>query len=331
MKKHANLSIFVPHVGCRFRCSFCDQREISGSVELPTARSVTQLCERYLPEDGQAEIAFFGGSFTAIERGYMCELLGAAKPFVDCGRAAGIRLSTRPDAVGDEVLSLLSEYGVTAVELGAQSMTDAVLEMNGRGHTAQDVRDAAARVKRHGFSLGLQMMSGLYGENDAHESALYTAREIAACKPETVRIYPALVVENTELARLYRAGEYQPQALEQAVQTVAELLLFFERQGITVIRVGLHSEMSLQRSLVAGPFHPAFGELCRARAYRQQLENLLSARERGTYTVCVASGAGSQLRGQHAENINYFAERGFELGVKENAGLSGLQITLVEE
>lgn len=198
--------------------------------------------------DTDAEIAFFGGSFTAIGRDYMLELLEAAAPFVG-GAFRGIRISTRPDAVDGETLGLLRRYGVTAVELGAQSMDDGVLDQNLRGHTAADVERAAGLVRDAGFELGLQMMTGLYGSDEARD--FMTAERLAACAPDTVRVYPTVVMEGTGLAALWRAGAYRPQTLEEAVSLGARLLEFFEGKGVRVIRMGLHAA-GLPRAGAAG-------------------------------------------------------------------------------
>lgn len=331
MKRHANISIFVPHAGCPHRCSFCDQRAISGAVTLPTADAVRTLCETALPAPGEGaktEIAFFGGSFTALEPAYMESLLAAASPFVQAGRAAGIRISTRPDAIDPGRLALLRRYGVTAVELGAQSMSDQVLRLNERGHSAMQVQFAARLIKNAGFSLGLQMMLGLYGETDPVRSARDTALALAALGPDTVRIYPALVLENTRLAQLYRSGAYRPLTVEQAVQATAPLLELFEAKGIRVIRVGLHDEPSLAEKLVAGPYHPAFRQLCEAFLYRQALERLLAGQPAGRYTVQLPAGQRSSCAGQKNENLAAFAVKGYELDLCENAALSGRQLRL---
>ena len=163
--KHSNVAIFIPHVGCPHLCSFCNQRNISGENSIPTGEDVKNICFSAINEitdKSNAEIAFFGGSFTAIDRTYMIELLSAASEFVGKGKFKGIRISTRPDYIDDEVLYILKKYGVTSIELGAQSMSDRVLEANERGHSAEDVRKASLLIKEHGFELGLQMMVGLY-------------------------------------------------------------------------------------------------------------------------------------------------------------------------
>ena len=231
---HANLSVFVPHIGCPHRCSFCGQHTISGSRCAPTPQQVQQLCIPAMQQrSGQlnnTQLAFFGGSFTASEREYMLSLLQAAQPFLGKDGFAGIRISTRPDAVDEPMLDCLQQYGVNAIELGAQSMSDRVLECNGRGHTAEQVADASRRIRARGIELGLQMMTGLYGA--ARQDDIDTAHLLAQLQPSTVRIYPTITLQGTMLERLYRAGEYQPMQLEEAVEECSELLYFFENQGI---------------------------------------------------------------------------------------------------
>ena len=209
----------------------------------------------------ETEIAFFGGSFTAIDRQYMLELLTAAKPFT--GVFKGIRISTRPDCIDDEVLALLKEYGVTSIELGAQSMDNSVLELNNRGHKAEDVVNASKRIKEFGFSLGLQMMTGLYGATP--EKDLATAKKIIELKPDTVRIYPTVVMKNTDLAEYYLNGSFVPYTLEESVSLCSTLILLFAKADIKIIRLGLHYSDSLVKNSLDGNYHPAFKELCESR------------------------------------------------------------------
>ncbi len=313
--KHANVALFVPNVGCPHRCSFCDQRSISGETRLPGAEDVVRAAEtarRSLKEKSRfAEIAFFGGSFTAMNRGYMCSLLEAAAPYVQKGLFAGIRISTRPDAADEETLKLLRRYGVTAIELGAQSMDDEVLRKNGRGHTAKDVETASARIRADGFSLGLQMMTGLYGDDE--KGAERTARALAALHPDTVRIYPAIVMEGTELAERYRRGEYRPMALSRAVDLCCTLLGFFQEKGIRVIRLGLHSTPELERGRLAGPWHPAFRELCES---RMMLRNITAYLERekvpqGDLLIRVSPSCVSRATGQKRCNLSALLSLGY--------------------
>lgn len=308
-KKHANISVFVPHNGCPHTCSFCNQRTISGHSAQPTPEDVTRTLaddlERLEQRGGDhhgRELAFFGGSFTAIDRDYMTSLLAAAQPFV--GRSiSGIRCSTRPDCIDDEVLSLLKEYSVTAVELGAQSMDDRVLEMNKRGHTAAQVEEASRLIHRHGIELGLQMMTGLYG--DSTQKTWQTAIRLAELRPATVRIYPTVVLRGTELARLYEAGEYVPQTVEQAVEECTELMKLFERHGIRVIRLGLHASNDVEENYLAGAYHPALRELCQSRVYFQRMLDTLSCSS--GERVCGFAVHPSELSkalGQHRCNID---------------------------
>lgn len=311
---HSNISVFVPHIGCPNMCSFCNQRHITGKVFAPRADDVRAAVEtaarspKYDPET--TEIAFFGGSFTAVNRNYMTELLKTASAFVEDGTVCGIRISTRPDAIDGEVLDLLKRYHVTAIELGAQSLDNRVLAMNNRGHTAEDVGRAAALIREYGFELGLQMMTGLYCDND--ETALKTVRGIISMKPDTVRIYPTIVLKDTDLAALYADGIYQPQSLDCAVDLAAKMLLMFESAGIRVIRLGLHSIEN--EAYIAGPWHPAFSELCQSKIYLEKARDVLG--EKGEYILFVNKSSVSKMTGQKRENLTKLACEGYSCRVK---------------
>lgn len=326
--KHANISIFVPHLGCPNNCSFCNQKHITGQAYVPTANEVINAVETAVSSpnyNGNAtEIAFFGGSFTAIDREYMISLLSAAKPYVDNGIVKGIRISTRPDCIDDEVLSLLSKYSVTAIELGAQSMDDSVLMANNRGHLVKDVISAAKLIKDFGFELGLQMMTGLYGSNDVLD--IKTAEKIADLNPETVRIYPTIVLKNTELSELYFSGEYIPQSLQSAVNLCAKIKLFFNEKNIKVIRLGLHNIED--DAYVSGPWHPAFSELCDTEIYKTILENKLQ--KPGTYKVYVNKSEVSKTLGHKRINAEYFFKRGITLSVLGNDSLDKYEVKVEE-
>ena len=328
--RHKNVAIFVPHAGCPHQCAFCNQRHIAGESRFPTAAEVTAACEAALSTlspDAAAQIAFFGGSFTAIPREDMVSLLKAAAPFVNGGAFRGIRVSTRPDAVDDEVLAVLRSYGVTTVELGAQSMVDEVLTRCGRGHTAEQVRQAAAGVRRAGLELGLQMMTGLPGDTD--EGALYTARELVALQPHQVRVYPTLVIEGTPLADWYRQGRYHPQTVEQALSLCEQLLVFFEEeQGIPVIRLGLHAEDEMMRHCVAGPLHPAFREVCESRIFLRKAQRILQEKTPPcTVTLRVHPTCVSRMVGHKRENLQYFEQQGFTVKVVADDTVKGREVT----
>lgn len=267
---HANISIFVPHNGCPHECSFCNQRGITGQSRQPNSQDVVSAIEVSLNNTKhkkihKRELAFFGGSFTAIDKEYMIMLLEAVSPYIKSGQIQGIRVSTRPDAIDNDILNLLKYYGVTAIELGAQSMIDSVLEKNNRGHSSDDVRDASKLIKDSGFELGLQMMVGLYGSN--YEGDLYTCDEFIRLKPETVRIYPTVIMKGTKLAKVYCDGQYIPMDFESTVNLCAVLLDKFETNEINVIRLGLHSSESLKRDIIVGVWHPAFREICESKRF----------------------------------------------------------------
>lgn len=326
--KHINIALFIPHEGCPHQCSFCNQRSISGAVGKPHSEDVKAAVETALraKDCAGAQLAFFGGSFTAIRREYMLELLDVAQPYLKKGQIAGIRVSTRPDAVDTPVLALLKRYGVTAIELGAQSMDDRVLFQNGRGHTVQDVEDASRRIQEMGFELGLQMMTGLPG--DTPEGSVASARRLLSLGPDTMRIYPTIVLEGTPLARLYRAGNYIPQPLEEAVQLCAALLLLCEEAGVPVIRLGLHAGGEVQEGYLAGPWHPAFRELCEGELYYQ---NACSALQRilpqgGKAVLRVAPRFVSQMAGQRRRNLERLKEQGFDCRVKPDASCQKYEV-----
>ena len=325
--KHANVALFVPHNGCPHACSFCNQRQITGQSVQPTAKDVEQAAETALrslsPEEtNKAEIAFFGGSFTAIDRDYMTSLLRAASPFIGKGLFRGIRISTRPDAIDSEVLSVLGQYGVTSIELGAQSMCDEVLRANRRGHTSRDVIAASGLIRQNGFSLGLQMMTGLYMSNDERDRE--TALSLASLEPDTVRIYPTLVLKGSELYERYISGEYRPQTLDEAVRLCSELLEIFESRGINVIRLGLHDSDSLRESTAAGPYHPALRELCQSERMFSDTLRILSASgiSSGNIRVSVNPRSVSRFIGQNRRNIKRLEELGITVSLRQDEALS---------
>lgn len=315
--KHANVAFFVPMVGCPHRCSFCDQNSITGESGIPTPEEIDKTLKKAARElhgfSEKTEIAFFGGSFTMIPRELMISLLAPAKKWLDRKAFSGIRISTRPDAINEEVLAVLKEYGVTSIELGAQSCNNAVLEKNRRGHTFEDTVKAAELIRNAGFSLGLQMMTGMPGSTK--EDDMLTAARFSGLKPDTMRIYPALVLKNTLMAKWFEEGEYIPQTVEEAAAQCAELLDVFELYKIRVIRLGLHAEESLEENLVAGPYHPAFREICESVRFRKKIAPMLTRLPKGSYVLKVAPSDVSKCTGQHRCNIEHWQNLGYDIKI----------------
>lgn len=326
----ANVAIFVPHNGCPNKCSFCDQRHITGCVSQPDAKFVEDTLlvalDSLKEKSKDAEIAFFGGSFTAIDRDYMISLLDSTKPYIH--RFKGIRISTRPDAIDGEILDILKEYQVTSIELGAQSMSDEVLSANERGHCAEDVRVASSLIKSYGFSLGLQMMTGLYKSND--EWDFYTASEFIKLKPDTVRIYPTVVLKNTTLADLYADGKYNPPNCEESSKLCSKLIPMFESEGIKVIRVGLHDSESLRNNMIAGAFHPAFREICESQIYLYNILKELKAQNLtgGNISIYVPKSGLSKAIGQRCSNKNHLVSLGYKPEFIPNDTLADRQVLI---
>ena len=300
------IPVFVPHLGCPHACVFCNQRRISGSARPATAEDVICAVEKAaaLPYSGaKRQLAFYGGSFTAIPAAQQLALLRAAKEELERGNIQSVRLSTRPDAIDDATLTRLTQYGVETIELGAQSMDAEVLRLSGRGHTAADVERAARMIKARGFRLILQMMTGLPG--DTPEKALFTAEKLAALKPDGVRVYPTVIVRDTALYDLWQAGKYQEHTVEDAVETCARLLPVFETAGIPVIRLGLNPTEELSSgAAVAGAYHPALGELVQSRLMLNEAQRVLKdVPPHSAVTLAVARGKTSQMTGQHRQNV----------------------------
>ena len=329
---HANISIFVPHKGCPNDCSFCNQRAISGQTIPATPEDVANAVAtaiEYNADPKNTEIAFFGGSFTAIEREYMCSLLTAAKHFLDTYKFAGIRVSTRPDCIDKEVLKTLKEYGVSAIELGAQSMDDNVLLTNRRGHTAEDVRKASKLIKDYGFELGLQMMTGLYKSDFTKDE--YTAKEIIKLQPDTVRIYPTVVLKNTHLGDLQKSGEYTAPTVEESAPFCAKLLKLFEENNIKVIKLGLHSSETVESDMLGGAYHPAFRELCEGYNYLEKILEKLQGKDKNCrYDIFVNEKALSKAKGQQKRNEKALKNQGFCCTIKGSKNLAEFEVKVVE-
>ena len=261
MKRYI-IPIFVPHMGCPFQCVFCDQKKISGAMGVNPVEIIdSHLKTINIKETAKrVEVAFYGGSFTAIAKKKQIELLELVKPYVMSGQVDGIRISTRPDFINLEILEYLKEYHVDVIELGVQSLDDEVLALSGRGHDAKCVYEAAELIKGAGIYLGIQLMPGL--PRDTRESTFATMGKTIDIKPDFVRIYPAVVIKNTVLHEQLKMKKYFPLNLSEAVEICAKMYKGFISNHIQVIRMGLQATDLLgQEYVVQGPYHPSFGEL----------------------------------------------------------------------
>ncbi|MBI5328481.1 MAG: radical SAM protein [Deltaproteobacteria bacterium] len=258
-KKQLIIPIFIPHYGCPHQCIFCNQTNITGKERLPDTTEVANTIGDYLKTwkgGGRKEVAFYGGSFTGLGMDIQERFLKTAFKFIDYGLIHSIRISTRPDYITKQGLMFLKNYNVETVELGVQSMDDEVLKLSGRGHTAEDTKEAVMLLKRYGFKVGLQFMPGLPG--DTEEIVLCTANKIAELEPDFVRIYPTIVVKDTPLEKMYMSGLYNPWPLTKMVDVCKKLVSLFNAKEIPIIRLGLQATEILEQSIVAGPYHPSF-------------------------------------------------------------------------
>ena len=323
--RQTNLSIFSPHKGCPNTCSFCNQRFISGSHRAPTPEEVRGILAGQVPllqRNGlQAEIAFFGGSFTAVDRDYRRELLLAASEYLKefPEQYCGIRCSTRPDCIDQGIMEELKLFGVTAVELGAQSMKDEVLKANLRGHTAEDVRRASGLIKSYGIELGLQMMTGLY--MDKPEYCLDTAKQFAELKCDTVRIYPTVILKGTTLDELREKGLYESFSFEETAELCADLLDFFDSVNIPVIRLGLHASEEVERQMTGGVYHPALGEVVESRRMLRKMLDKMRQQSVKKFIVYTDRKNMSLVSGHGGCNRKALAELGITYKIKEKSNV----------
>lgn len=300
------IPVFIPHIGCPYECIFCNQNEITSSRY--NFEEIKNTIETALLYTTNAEIAYYGGSFTATSKTVQGKLLNLAIKYIDGEKVIGIRLSTRPDYINDEILSFLKEKGVTTIELGAQSMNDDILKKANRGHTSSHVEKAAKLIKDYGFSLGLQVMTGLPLDN--MEESIKTAEKIASLKPDFTRIYPVIVLPDTKLYELYKSGEYKALTIEEAVINSAHMLRVFRDNNIKVIRIGINPSTELESSVVAGAYHPALGEMIYSRLIFMHISEYLSDKDdAGILEIYCHKSMVSKLVGQKRGNIRLFDEK----------------------
>ncbi len=332
----------MPHLGCPHDCIFCNQKKITGLSTNIKKTDVSTIIEEHLAtfpnRDIDIEVAFYGGSFTGIDKDVQRELLSIPYEYKKKGLINGIRLSTRPDYIDMEILQLLKEYSVDTIELGVQSLDEEVLKNSYRGHTVEDVYRASKLIKDYGFNLGLQMMIGLVG--DSREKSLFTAKEFVKLKPYCVRIYPTLVIKDTYLEKMYEKGKYTPLSIDETVDIVTDILILFEYHNIDVIRIGLQPTENIQlgKDVVSGPFHPSFRQLVETNIYKlilcNQLNNYkLDAIENTILSIETNEKNISNIAGQKSSNIDYLQDK-FRLKdikiSKSNLSLDIMQITLGE-
>ena len=308
--------IFLPHGGCPHRCIFCNQVPITGrphgEIDLEQIRSQIERFLAYKQKKRKpVQISFYGGNFLGLKTSGIKQLLDLATEFVKQGRIDSIRFSTRPDTISPKTVEIIKSYCVKTVELGVQSMDDRVLALAGRGHSAAATAQAVHLLRAHELEIGLQMMVGLPGESEA--SSLITAQKIAALQPDFVRIYPTIVVKNSRLARWYQNGTYTPLSLEQAVNRVKTLYLFFNGHHIKVVRMGLQAsaDLELNQTILAGPYHPAFGHMVYSAVFFDAALKAISASKTlaDTITIRVNPSSISKMRGLNNLNIKMLKNR----------------------
>lgn len=313
--RHVNIPIFIPHMGCPNMCVFCNQRSISGRMSFDMSRVEAEIKAALstLNENDKVEIAFFGGSFTGIDRALMIELLSLAQKYVDCGRVKSIRLSTRPDYISDEILDVLSQFAVKTIELGLQSMDDEVLGASKRGHNSLKAEIACKMIKKRGFDLIGQMMIGL--PSSTVEKEIYTAKRICELGADGARIYPTVVFYETELCTMMQDGRYTALSNEEAVERTKEALAVFVANDVPCIRVGLQSgeNLSDETCVAGGANHSAIGELAMSALYLdkicQELDKKSGEKIPQNIVIYCPKGEISKIVGQKRKNIEKICQK----------------------
>lgn len=326
-KKNRLCPIFIPHYGCPNACAFCNQHKITGKSELIPPSEVERYFLAWQESAPKTRgLAYYGGSFTALDEGVQSAYLEAASALKKLGKLDEIRLSTRPDCLSDKTLERLKTYGVDTIEIGVQSLFDEVLTANKRGHTREDALLAIARASDYGFQVGAQMMLGLY--EDTPERSQKTAEWLSETQISMVRLYPTLVLKDTLLEALYLSGSFIPWEREVLLDTLASAIGFFEDKGISIIRIGLQDEPHLYEGIVSGFHHPALGELAYSRYFRQKIKALVTPGQKAL-CILVSPKSLSKAIGQKRENINYFKEKmGLTLSVFTDESVAESEVRL---
>lgn len=334
MKRRTVVPFFLSHQGCPNRCVFCDQTVITGvASRLPAASEIASKVEEYSRSSGGngVDVAFYGGSFTLLPMSDQKSLLESIAPLRDAGTVKAVKISTRPDGVNDEAARFLREQGVNVVELGVQSMDQEVLVLSRRGHGAWEVGNAVGHLRKAGLQVGIQLMPGLPG--DTPTKSFQSLRRALDLKPDFLRIYPTVVIEGTELAERYRRGEYAPLSLAEAVSIGKVLLAEAYREGVPVIRFGIHPGEELQSGVVvAGPFHPALRQLVEAELMFDLLVETVGDGPSSVSVECHPSRV-ADVMGQHRGNIRRLqAEKGLRVErVTGNAAVARTDLVVISE
>ncbi|MFT4451637.1 elongator complex protein 3 [Parvimonas sp. G1425] len=335
MNKCNIIPIFVPHMGCPHDCIFCNQRKITNFVDVLDEIDMRRNIEKYLSyfknKSIPIEIAFYGGSFTGLDKNLMIAYLNIAKDYINKGLIKSIRLSTRPDYISREILDILKKYEVGTIELGVQSMTKTTLDLNNRGHNVECVYESSLLIKEYDIKLGLQMMVGLYG--DTFQTTLNTAFELCKIKPDFVRVYPTLTIRDTGLERLYYFKKYIPMSLEDSIYLCKYIYILFEYYHIPIIRLGLQSSDNISEDgdVVAGPYHPSFRELVESSIYREFIEYYMSIFDiKDNFIIECNKTEVSKIIGNKKLNLYYFKEK-FDINIKIKTHILDKNILKLDE
>ena len=324
--KHYNIPVFISHFGCPNACVFCNQKKINGretDVSLEDLKNIIESYLKTLPKNSIKQVAFFGGTFTGISMGLQREYLEVVKKYIDNGDVEGVRISTRPECIDDEILTQLKKYEVKTIELGVQSLDDEVLKATGRNYNYEIVKKSCDLIKKYGFELGVQLMIGL--PKSTLESDFLSAIKSLDFNPDIARIYPTLVIKGTELEYMYKAQKYKALEIEEAVERTVKIYSLLEKNKVNIIRVGLQpsEDLTADGVIIAGPFHPAFRDLVENKLYFNFLKRIYE--RENTLNIEVNEKNISKIVGQKGINKKLFYPN-FKIKINNDLDINALKI-----
>ncbi|RQD57614.1 MAG: radical SAM protein [Desulfonatronovibrio sp. MSAO_Bac4] len=303
--------VFLPFIGCPFKCIFCSQNSQTGQESTPLKQNignmVSGITARYEKTGKPVSLGFFGGTFTAMPVNDMIIILDQAEKLKNAGLVDHTRCSTRPDCITPDRLEILRNMKVDMIELGIQSFDDQTLKASRRGYTRDKAVQACMDVKQAGFDLGIQLMGGLPGSD--HGTFFKDINTTSEIVPEIVRLYPCLVLKDTPLEKAKDQELFRPWGLTRTFHTLALALLKLWSKKISVIRIGLTPEKSLIKNIIAGPWHPAMGSICKSMALKNYLMIQLAKTEYSPNKILIPNRYTSDFWGHKGMNKELFTRK----------------------
>lgn len=209
-------------------CVFCDARGSGTGARSSVAEQIDQglarIRDRRADPAAKPQVVAYFQAFTNTHAP-VDRLADIYRPALECDEVTVVAIGTRPDCVGPEVMDLLAELNQRKpiwLELGLQSASDETLDRINRGHTSEKFADAAERAASRGLLVCAHVIVGLPGE--FFKQVEQTARFLADLPVGMIKIHTLYVARDSELARWYEAGRFEPWSREDTVEGVIRFL-----------------------------------------------------------------------------------------------------------